>query len=148
MMEKQKRRRNDAAVAVPSARPGALAAAMTHNDVQRRAYELYCERGSEHGHDIDIGCRQRARSVVPSLSLAPNIDVAPTQTTPEQGDIVVVRQVQCDGTVVYFLHTAPGPDEYALATAEEATKHALTLADRDGVRAWLTTDDSYDFLPL
>jgi hypothetical protein len=73
-------------------------------------------------------------------------DVAPTRTTPEEGDIVVVRQTQCDGTVVYLLHTAPGPDEYMLATAEEAAAQARTLANRDGVRAWLTTDDSYDFV--
>jgi hypothetical protein len=63
-------------------------------------------------------------------------------------DIVIVRQAQRDGTVVYVLHTAPGPDEYVLATAQEAAAHAVTLADRDGVRAWLTTDDRYDFLPL
>jgi hypothetical protein len=85
---------------------------------------------------------------MPSMSLAPDIDVAPTRTTPEEGDIVVVRQAQCDGTVVYLLHTAPGPDEYVLPTAEEATAHALTLADQYGVRAWLTTDESYDFVPL
>ena len=53
MMEKQKRRRNHAAVVVPSARPGALAATTTSNEVPRRAYELYCERGGEHGHDLD-----------------------------------------------------------------------------------------------
>jgi hypothetical protein len=85
---------------------------------------------------------------MPSMLLAPDIDVAPTRTTPEEGDIVVVRHAQCDGTVVYALHTAPGPDEYVLATAEEAAAHALTLADRDGVRAWLTTDESFDFVPL
>ena len=85
---------------------------------------------------------------MPSMSLASDIDVAPTRTTPTDGDIVVVRQAQCDGTVIYLLHTAPGPDEYVLATAEEAAAHALTLADRDGVRAWLTTDDSYDFVSL
>jgi DUF2934 family protein len=35
------------------ATPSALAAAMTHRDVTRRAYELYEERGGEHGHDLD-----------------------------------------------------------------------------------------------
>jgi hypothetical protein len=85
--------------------------------------------------------------MVRSMSLAPDIDVAPTRTTPEDGDIVV-RQEQRDGAVVYVLHTAPGPDEDVLATAEEAAACAVTLADRRGVRAWLTTDESYDFVPL
>jgi hypothetical protein len=53
MMEKQKRRRNDGAVTVPNAPPGALSATMTHNDVERRAHQLYCERGCEDGHDLD-----------------------------------------------------------------------------------------------
>jgi hypothetical protein len=85
---------------------------------------------------------------VRSMSPARDLDVAPTRTTPEDGDIVIVRQAQRDGTVVYVLHTAPGPDECVLPTAEEAAAHALPLADRDGVRAWLTTDDSFDFVPL
>jgi hypothetical protein len=85
---------------------------------------------------------------VRSMSPVRDIDVAPTRTTPEDGDIVIVRQAQCDGTVVYLLHTAPGPHEYVLPTAEEAAAHALPLAYRDGVRAWLTTDDGYDFVAL
>jgi hypothetical protein len=71
----------------------------------------------------------------------------PTRTTPEDGDIVVRREKR-DGTVVYVLHTAPGPDQYLLPTREEAATRALTLADRHGVRAWLTTDESYDFVLL
>ncbi len=71
----------------------------------------------------------------------------PTRTTPEDGDIVV-RQEKRDGTVVYVLHTAPGPDQYLLRAREEAAAQALTLAERDGVRAWLTTDESYDFVLL
>ena len=43
IMEKQK----------PSIAPGALSVTMTHNDVERRAHELYCERGCEDGHDMD-----------------------------------------------------------------------------------------------
>jgi hypothetical protein len=73
-------------------------------------------------------------------------DVA-TRMTPQNGDIVV-RQERRDGTVVYVLHTAPGPDECLLHTCEEAAAQALTWAERDGVRAWLTTDESYDFVPL
>ena len=74
-------------------------------------------------------------------------DVMPTRATPEDGDIVV-RQEKRDGGGAYVLHTAPGPDECVLATSEEAAAHALTLAERHGVRAWLTTDDSYDFVLL
>jgi hypothetical protein len=71
----------------------------------------------------------------------------PTRTTPEDGDIVVRREKR-PGTVVYILHTAPGPDEYLLPTCEEAAAQALTRAERHGVRAWLTTDESYDFVLL
>jgi hypothetical protein len=52
-MEKQKRKRPTAAVSIPAVAPAAASATMTHNDVERRAHELYCERGSEHGHDVD-----------------------------------------------------------------------------------------------
>ena len=72
----------------------------------------------------------------------------PTRTTPENGDIVVVRQETPEGTVVYVLHTAPGPDQYLLRTHDEAVTHALAFAKRQHVRAWLTTDESYDFVPL
>ena len=44
-------------------------------------------------------------------------DVVPIRTTPEAGDIVVVRQAQRDGTVVYVLRTAPGPDQCVVGTA-------------------------------
>jgi len=70
-----------------------------------------------------------------------------TRTTPENGDIVV-RQEHRGGAVVYVLHTAPGPDEYLLPDADQAARHALALAERQGVRAWLTTDDSYEFVRL
>jgi hypothetical protein len=53
MMEKQKRRRITEGLAISTVEPGALSATMTHNDVERRAHELYCERGCEHGHDMD-----------------------------------------------------------------------------------------------
>jgi hypothetical protein len=68
-------------------------------------------------------------------------------TTPEDGDIVV-RQETRAGTVVYVLHTAPGTDQYMLHGREPTVAHALTLAERHGVRAWLTTDESYDFALL
>jgi hypothetical protein len=71
----------------------------------------------------------------------------PTRTTPEDGDIVV-RQETRDGTVVYVLHTAPGPDQYLLRTRDEAVAQAVTRAKRHHVRAWLTTDEGYDFVLL
>jgi hypothetical protein len=52
-MEKQKRKRPAEAVTIPTVAPGALSATMTHNDVERRAHELYCARGCEHGHAMD-----------------------------------------------------------------------------------------------
>ena len=73
--------------------------------------------------------------------------MVPTRTTPEDGDIVG-RQEKRDGTVVYVLHTAPGQGEYLLPTCDETAAQALTLAERHGVRAWLTTDESYDFVLL
>jgi DUF2934 family protein len=71
----------------------------------------------------------------------------PTRTTPEDGDIVV-RQETRDGTVVYVLYTPPGPDESLLPTCEEAVAQAKTLAKRHPGRAWLTTDEGYDFVLL
>jgi hypothetical protein len=49
----------------------------------------------------------------------------PTRTGPE-GGYIVVRQETRDGTGVYVLHTAPGPDRYLLPTCEEAAENALT----------------------
>ena len=93
------------------------------------------------------GYGQNENSVARSVSPSREGDVMPTRTTPEDGDIVV-RQEKRDGTVVYVLHTAPGPDQYLLPTCDEAAAQALTLAERHGVRAWLTTDESYDFVLL
>ena len=47
-MEKPRRRRTDNVTVVPDA----LAASMTDRDIAQRAYALYVQRGSEHGHDI------------------------------------------------------------------------------------------------
>ena len=49
-----------------------------------------------------------------------------TRTTPEGGYIVVRREAR-DGTVVYVLHSAPGPDQYLPPTCEAAAEHALTV---------------------
>jgi Protein of unknown function (DUF2934) len=47
-MENPKRRRTDNVIVVADP----LAATMTDRAIAQRAYELYVQRGSEHGHDI------------------------------------------------------------------------------------------------
>jgi hypothetical protein len=59
------------------------------------------------------GYGQNENSVARSVSPSREGDVVPTRTTPEDGDIVV-RQEKRDGTAVYVLQTAPGPDQYLL----------------------------------
>ena len=71
---------------------------------------------------------------------------APTIMAPQDGDIVI-RQENRAGSLVYVLHTAPGPDQYVLRTREEAVAQASTAAKRQGVRTWLT-DEGYDFVLL
>jgi hypothetical protein len=48
-MEKPKRRRADNVIVMPDA----LAAMMTDRDIAQRAYELFVQHGSKHGHEID-----------------------------------------------------------------------------------------------
>jgi hypothetical protein len=69
-----------------------------------------------------------------------------TRTVPQDKDIVI-RQEQREGTIMYVLHTAPGPDQYELRSRDEAVAQAVTVAKREHVRAWLT-DESYDFVLL
>ena len=68
------------------------------------------------------------------------------RTAPQNGDIVI-REENRAGSVVYVLHTAPGPDQYVLSTRQEAIAQAATVAKRQGVRTWLT-DEGYDFMLL
>ena len=70
----------------------------------------------------------------------------PTRRTPENRDVVVREELR-DKTLVYVLHIAPGADQYQLRTREEALAQAVSLAKREGVRAWLT-DEGYDFVLL
>jgi hypothetical protein len=63
---------------------------------------------------------------------------------PGDGD-VVIRQERLEGTLVYVLHTAPGPDQYVLRSREAAVAQAVTFAKRESVRAWLT-DEGHDFV--
>jgi hypothetical protein len=53
IMENPRRRRATETGTCPTVVPGSLSATMTHNDVVRRANELYCDRGCEDGHDMD-----------------------------------------------------------------------------------------------
>jgi len=69
-----------------------------------------------------------------------------TRMTPQDKDIVV-RQEQREGTIMYVLHTAPGPDQYVLRSRDEAVARAVAFAKREHVRKWLT-DEGYDFVLL
>jgi hypothetical protein len=64
--------------------------------------------------------------------------------TPEDGDIVIQEHSSEEGTVVYILHTAPGPDQYVLRSRHDAVAQAVAVAKRQAVRAWLA-DDGCDF---
>jgi len=66
---------------------------------------------------------------------------------PADGD-VIVRRERRDGTFVYVLHAAPGPDQYVLRTRKEGVAQALTFAKRQGVRAWLTDGGGGAFVLL
>jgi hypothetical protein len=92
--------------------------------------------------EIPIFRPKRDRRALPRLS---SHDLA--RSTPEDGD-VVVRQETREGTVVYVLRTAPGPDGYLFRTGDEAISQAVTFAKRHRVRAWFSTDESADFVLL
>src|SRR5271167_2594766 len=66
-----------------------------------------------------------------------------TRSTPQDGDIVI-REDTRRGKPIYVLYTAPGADQYALRSREEAVAQALTFAKREQVRVWQTEGD-YDF---
>ena len=52
-METTRRKRTDNVVTTPIPVPDARSATTTDDSVARRAYELYEQRGREHGHDLD-----------------------------------------------------------------------------------------------
>lgn len=52
-MDKPKRKRTDKILTMPIVLPDALSVTMTDHDIARRAYELYEQRGRDHGHDLD-----------------------------------------------------------------------------------------------
>jgi hypothetical protein len=59
------------------------------------------------------------------------------RSIPTDGD-VIVRRERREGTLVYVLHAAHGPDQYVLRTRKEGVAQALAFAGRQGVRAWFT----------
>jgi Protein of unknown function (DUF2934) len=55
-MAKSARRRSDNVLTMPSVEsPTAvpIASGVSEDDIARRAFELYCDRGREDGHDVD-----------------------------------------------------------------------------------------------
>lgn len=55
-MPKSARQRSDNVLTMPSLESPiavAIPSPVTESDIARRAFELYCERGREDGHDID-----------------------------------------------------------------------------------------------
>jgi Protein of unknown function (DUF2934) len=53
MMTKPARRRSDNVVAMPSRDEATTSWEIDHGEIARRAYDIFCERGGEHGHDLD-----------------------------------------------------------------------------------------------
>jgi hypothetical protein len=55
-MAKATKQRTDNVLTMPSVESStavAIASSMTEGDIARRAFELYCDRGREDGHDVD-----------------------------------------------------------------------------------------------
>ena len=63
-MAKTERRRTDNLITMPTIEP---IVGITDSDIARRAYELYEQRGGEHGHDMDDWL-QAERELRPALS--------------------------------------------------------------------------------
>jgi hypothetical protein len=56
MMRKSARRQTGHVLTMPSVESptaAAIASRVTESDIARRAFELYCDRGREGGHDVD-----------------------------------------------------------------------------------------------
>ena len=56
-MAKSKRRRTDNVVPMPAVESKAVmvnqSGDVTDSNIARRAFEIYCQRGCQHGHDLD-----------------------------------------------------------------------------------------------
>lgn len=68
------------------------------------------------------------------------------RTAAEDGD-VVVREEERAGLLVYVLSTASGPGQVLVRSREDAVAQAVTFAERQHVRVWLTALNS-DFTLL
>ena len=64
---------------------------------------------------------------------------------PAIGDIVV-REDRRDGAIVYVLSTVHGDDQLTTLQYERSVEHALALARRARVRAWLQTASTIELL--
>jgi hypothetical protein len=64
---------------------------------------------------------------------------------PVNGD-VVVREDHRDGAIVYVLSTVAGADHLTTQKYERSVEHALSLARRARVRAWLQTESTLELL--
>jgi hypothetical protein len=56
MMAKAAKQRTDNVLTMPvleSSNVMAIASAVSQGDIARRAFELYCDRGRQDGHDVD-----------------------------------------------------------------------------------------------
>jgi len=56
MMPKSARQKTDNVLTMPvveSATAAAIASGVTESEIARRAFELYCDRGREDGHDVE-----------------------------------------------------------------------------------------------
>jgi hypothetical protein len=56
MMPNSARRRADNVLTMPSLESpstAAIVSGITQSDIARRAFELYCDRGRQDGHDVD-----------------------------------------------------------------------------------------------
>jgi hypothetical protein len=52
-MTRPRRRRSDNVVAMHSRDQTTLPSQIDHDEIASRAYEIFCERGRDHGHDVD-----------------------------------------------------------------------------------------------
>ncbi|MGH9421639.1 MAG: DUF2934 domain-containing protein [Thermoanaerobaculia bacterium] len=53
MMPKQEKRAANNVLTMPTTEPSVPASDVGDGDVARRAYDLYCARGFQDGHDVD-----------------------------------------------------------------------------------------------
>jgi Protein of unknown function (DUF2934) len=72
-MPKSRRRRTDNVVTMPAVESPSVMSMRsegTESDIARRAFELYCIRGRQHGHDVDdwLNVERELRGVASSTA--------------------------------------------------------------------------------